>query len=154
MPLFWWLFGGKWGLLLCLKRLLKVEYLPSLLQWEKVSRRRSDGWGVFYQMYTFFKRSCHISSFDKKQTQSLPLEGKVSTRGSEASEAVDGWGGKGLKFRLYSFITPSATPHHPPPSGAVSLRLGHATALTVHRTVIHYRSAASLPQGEAFQVLC
>ena len=30
----------------------------------------------------------------------------------------------------------------------VSLRFGHATALTVHRTVIHYRSAASLPTGE------
>ncbi len=28
---------------------------------------------------------------------------------------------------------------------SVSLRLGHATALTVHRTVIHYRVAASLP---------
>ena len=34
-------------------------------------------------------------------------------------------------------------------AGAVSLRLGHITALTVHRTVIHYRDAASLPQGEA-----
>ena len=30
----------------------------------------------------------------------------------------------------------------------VSLRLGHATALTVPRTVIHYRVAASLPAGE------
>ena len=28
---------------------------------------------------------------------------------------------------------------------SVSLRLGHAPALTVHRTVIHYRRAASLP---------
>ena len=27
----------------------------------------------------------------------------------------------------------------------VSLRLGHAAALTCHRHVIHYRSAASLP---------
>ena len=37
----------------------------------------------------------------------------------------------------------------PPPDsvGSVSLRFGHATALTVHRTVIHYRSAASLPRG-------
>ena len=34
-------------------------------------------------------------------------------------------------------------------AGAVSLRLGHIAALTVHRTVIHYRDAASLPQGEA-----
>ena len=32
---------------------------------------------------------------------------------------------------------------------SVSLRLGHATALTPHRGVIHYRGAASLPQGEA-----
>ena len=30
----------------------------------------------------------------------------------------------------------------------VSLRLGHGLALTVHRTVIHYQSAALLPQGE------
>ena len=29
-----------------------------------------------------------------------------------------------------------------------SLRLGHAPALTVHRTVIHYRRAASLPEWE------
>ena len=43
-----------------------------------------------------------------------------------------------------------ATPHQSRSAPAVSLRLGHATALTVHRTVIHYRSAASLPQGEAF----
>ena len=28
---------------------------------------------------------------------------------------------------------------------SVSLRLGHATALTVHRTVIHYRVDTSLP---------
>ena len=33
---------------------------------------------------------------------------------------------------------------------AVSLRLGHAAALTCHRHVIHSRGAASLPQGEAF----
>ena len=31
----------------------------------------------------------------------------------------------------------------------VSLRLGHATALTVRRTVIHSRDAASLPSVEA-----
>ncbi len=28
---------------------------------------------------------------------------------------------------------------------SVSLRLGHATALTVHRTVIHYRVDTALP---------
>ncbi len=32
---------------------------------------------------------------------------------------------------------------------AVSLRLGHAAALTCPRQVIHYRGAALLPQGEA-----
>ena len=38
---------------------------------------------------------------------------------------------------------------HPPRGGhPVSLRLGHATALTSHRDVIHYRVAASLPQGK------
>ena len=32
---------------------------------------------------------------------------------------------------------------------AVSLRLGHAAGLTVHRTVIQHRVAASLPIGRA-----
>ncbi len=35
--------------------------------------------------------------------------------------------------------------------GAFSLRLGHHSALTVHRTVIHYRIAASLPQGRGLR---
>ena len=39
-------------------------------------------------------------------------------------------------------------------SAPVSLWLGHATALTVHWPVIHYRSAASLPQGEGYEVRC
>ena len=34
----------------------------------------------------------------------------------------------------------------------VSLRLGHARVLIVHRTIIHYARAASLPQGEGFRV--
>ena len=46
------------------------------------------------------------------------------------------------------------TPHHPRTAGAVSPRLGHARVLTVHRTVIHYTRAASLPQGEAFYLVC
>ena len=33
----------------------------------------------------------------------------------------------------------------------LSLRLGHRTGLTVHRTVIQYRSAASLPPQGAFR---
>ena len=33
-------------------------------------------------------------------------------------------------------------------AGAVSLRFGHATALTVRRTVIHYRVALRFPKGE------
>ena len=38
----------------------------------------------------------------------------------------------------------------PPPAVPVSLRLGHAAALTCHRHVIHYRGVASLPlSGEA-----
>ena len=35
----------------------------------------------------------------------------------------------------------------PLPSATVSLRLGHARALTPHRGVIHYPRAASLPPG-------
>ena len=42
-----------------------------------------------------------------------------------------------------------ATPEEEPIitfAATVSLRLGHAPALNVHRTFIHYRRAASLPQ--------
>ena len=35
-----------------------------------------------------------------------------------------------------------------PSAATFSLRLGHASALTVHWTVIHYLGAASLPKGE------
>ena len=35
----------------------------------------------------------------------------------------------------------------------VSLRLGHARVLTVHRTVIHYAHAASLPEGRGLRFL-
>ena len=56
---------------------------------------------------------------------------------------------------LYSGDPPSPTGeglclHHPSPSAPptpVSLRLGHGSALTVHRTVIHSLAAASLPGG-------
>ena len=46
------------------------------------------------------------------------------------------------RSNTYSPLPPSCD--GPP----VSLRFGHVTALTVHRTVIHYRAAASLPTGE------
>ena len=39
--------------------------------------------------------------------------------------------------------TTSSERRNPPPT--FSLRLGHATALTVHRTVIHYRVDTALP---------
>ena len=38
-------------------------------------------------------------------------------------------------------------PHQSASLTAVSLRLGHATALTCPRQVIHYRGVASLPKG-------
>ena len=44
----------------------------------------------------------------------------------------------------HSYIPPYLYPHHRERS-TVSLRLGHATALTVHRTVIHYRVDTALP---------
>jgi len=61
---------------------------------------------------------------------------------------------------LYSGDPPSPTGeglclHHPSPSAPptpVSLRLGHGSALTVHRTVIHSLAAASLPGGRGFGV--
>ena len=40
----------------------------------------------------------------------------------------------------YAFFIPSVVK-----DDTVSLRLGHAPALNVHRTFIHYRRAASLP---------
>jgi len=45
--------------------------------------------------------------------------------------------------------------HHPSPSASptpVSLRLGHGSALTVHRTVIHSLAAASLPRQVEVEV--
>ena len=44
----------------------------------------------------------------------------------------------------HSYIPPYLYPHHRK-RFPVSLRLGHATALTVHRTVIHYRVDTALP---------
>ena len=41
-------------------------------------------------MYTFFQVQLSYFIFEEKLIKSLPLEGKVSTRGSEASDAVDG----------------------------------------------------------------
>ena len=51
--------------------------------------------------------------------------------------------GARVHFR-YKFLTPNGA--------SVSLRFGHATALTVPRTVIHYRSAASLPPGGSLKI--
>ena len=39
------------------------------------------------------------------------------------------------------------TPQSRTSRDSISLRLGHATALTVHRTVIHYRVDTALPKG-------
>ena len=49
---------------------------------------------------------------------------------------------------------PCDEPHPSPTAPPVSLRLGHAAVLTVHRTVIHYRVAASLPSGEGCVLVC
>ncbi len=51
---------------------------------------------------------------------------------------------RSLPFFRHSYIQPYLYPHHRNRS-TVSLRLGHATALTVHRTVIHYRVDTVLP---------
>ena len=47
-------------------------------------------------------------------------------------------------MRYIRILLPSFASQNPP----FSLRLGHASALTVHRTVIHYLVAALLPTGE------
>ena len=46
--------------------------------------------------------------------------------------------------RIFPPLSAYLYPHHRKRS-TVSLRLGHATALTVHRTVIHYRVDTALP---------
>ena len=53
---------------------------------------------------------------------------------------------------MISSPTTGGQPLRLAPQDTVSLRLGHISALTVHRTVIHYRNAASLPYtGEAWR---
>ena len=47
---------------------------------------------------------------------------------------------EGVRFYQTLIFIPSVVK-----DATVSLRLGHATALTVHRTVIHYRADTSLP---------
>ena len=54
------------------------------------------------------------------------------------------------RVSLLNFLTRLSIPQRPAHSpvrdrAAFSLRLGHARVLTVHRTVIHYTRAASLP---------
>ena len=45
--------------------------------------------------------------------------------------------------------------HQRTPSVSFSLRLGHVAALTVHRTVIHYRADTSLPyRGAKYSFCC
>ena len=83
--------------------------------------------------------SCHevtdeVWKFD--ETPWTPIEGELSTEPTEGFE---------IKSDEILF-----NPHrHSLRCATVSLRLGHATALTVHRTVIHSRGAASLPSAEA-----
>ena len=78
-------FGGwlvkKQGFLLCFNFLLKASHLPSLLQWEKVSRRRSDGWGVFYQTYTFFSTAILFHLLTKSKLKAFPLRGRCHDEG-------------------------------------------------------------------------
>ena len=55
-----------------------------------------------------------------------------------------------MKFSLPQSASLTAPPEEEPIitfAASVSLRLGHATALTVHRTVIHYRVDTSLLHG-------
>ena len=47
---------------------------------------------------------------------------------------------------IHAVQTPPPLIRQPQGSPPVSLRLGHAAGLTVHRTVIQYRAAASLPK--------
>ena len=51
---------------------------------------------------------------------------------------------RSLPFFRRSYIPPYLYPHHRNRS-TVSLRLGHATALAVHQTVIHYHVDTALP---------
>ena len=80
MPFFRWLIGEKYKLLLCLKLLSKESHLPSLLQWEKVSRRRSDGWGVIYSMYMFFNTAIIFHLLGKANKKPSPWGEGVMTK--------------------------------------------------------------------------
>ena len=70
----------------------------------------------------------------------FPLTFLASLEGEVASAVCAEVGG--VKYNLHQtfYKTPQAAY-----AAGVSLRLGHATALTVHRTVIHYRVDTSLP---------
>ena len=53
-----------------------------------------------------------------------------------------------MKFSLPQSASLTAPPEEEPIitfADSVSLRLGHATAMTAHRTVVHYRVDTSLP---------
>ena len=85
----------------------------------------------------------------------------LSALGMRGREGHGGHGGHGWREARWLTDCESARRNRPatpaaPPTIAprlspprLSLRLGHIAALTVHRTVIHYRDAASLPEGEA-----
>ena len=58
-----------------------------------------------------------------------------------------------MKFSLPQSASLTAPPEEEPIitfADSVSLRLGHAPALNVHRIVIHYRRAASLPYRSTY----
>ena len=55
-----------------------------------------------------------------------------------------------VSARLHSSVLPAAIHLSRCGSGLCSCEQVATTALTVHRTVIHYRNAASLPQGKAW----
>ncbi len=73
---------------------------------------------------------------------SLPIEGKVA-RPCVVTDEVGIFLSlfNNIKLELFHLITVYRR--------SVSLRLGHVAALTVHRTFIHYRRAASLPSRES-----
>ncbi len=98
-----------------------------LLFWNVKMQGMGDHWSP-----TFI---CDKRSFAGRET--LPLRGVIKFPVGEA-----------FRLPFLCAICVWARGLLPPLSRSpVSLRLGHARVLTVHRTVIHYARAASLPPG-------
>ena len=86
-----------------------------------------------------------LKAISTKQTANFAVIHQPSPWGEGGRRIAPlGWGGK-FSSHYYNNIKPELFHLITVLRRSVSLRLGHAPALNVHRTFIHYRRAASLP---------